>query len=129
MRDRRLGYRIPLDLMLTAYVHDKPVRALVLDVSDTGLRIEVVAARAPAPGTIVQLELALPNVEQTIWASATVCYERNDDLASGLGVRFLAMAGLHARALRDFCVESRHRQLGSLLAKIVGTRSPQLVPA
>jgi len=120
MRDRRLGYRIPLDLMLTAYVHDRPVRALVLDVSDTGLRIEVVSPRSPAAGTVVQLELALPGVEETIWASATVCYERPDDLASGLGVRFIAMAQVHARALRDFCVETRHRQLAGMLARITG---------
>lgn len=129
MRDRRLGYRIPLDLMLTAYVHDRPVRALVLDVSDTGLRIEVVAPRSPAAGTVVQLELALPGVEDTIWASATVCYEHPEQLASGLGVRFIAMAATHARALRDYCVQARHRQLAGMLSKIVGGRSPQLQPA
>lgn len=129
MRDRRLGYRIPLDLMLTAYVHDRPLRAMVLDVSDTGLRIDVVAERAPPAGTVVQIEIALPGGGDPIWASATVCYQRPDDLASGLGVRFVAMANVHARALRDFCVETRHRQLGGLLARIIGGRSPQLQPA
>lgn len=118
MRDRRLGYRIPLDLMLTAYVRDRPLRALVLDVSDTGLRVDVVSHRAPAPGETVAIELALPGVDEPIWAAGVVCYQQPDDLAAGLGVRFTAMPARDARALRDFCVESRHRRLGTLLARI-----------
>ncbi len=119
MRDRRLGFRIPLDLMLTAYVNDRPLRALVFDLSDTGLRIEVVSERAPPAGASVALEIALPGRVDSIWASGTVCYQRPDDIASGLGIRFVAMAACHARMIRDFCVESRHRRLGALLARVV----------
>jgi len=123
MRDRRLGYRVPLDLMLTCYVHDKPLRALVLDLSDTGLRIEVVADRAPEPGTPIALELGLPGRPETLWIAGSVQYQRGRrDLAAGLGVRFVAMATRDARALRDFCVETRHRQLGTLLARV--TQAP-----
>lgn len=129
MRDRRLGYRIPLDLMLTAYVNDRPLRALVFDLSDTGLRIDVVSDRAPAAGTTVALELSLPGRDDSIWASGTVCYQRPDDLASGLGIRFVAMASIHARAIRDFCVESRHRQLGALLARVIRPATSGLRPA
>jgi len=129
MRDRRLGYRIPLDLMLTAYVNDRPLRALVLDLSDTGLRIEVVGHRAPAAGTQVALEIGLPGVDETLWVSGTVQYRRPDDLAAGLGIRFVAMANRHARLLRDFCVGARHRQLGTLLARISRAPAPQFVPA
>ena len=118
MRDRRLGYRIPLDRMLTLFVNDRPLRALVLDVSDTGLRIDVVAGRAPAAGTTVQLELPIPDGGEPIWASATVRYQRPDDLASGLGVRLVALATCDARRLRDFCIQARHRKLGALLARV-----------
>lgn len=118
MRDRRLGHRIPLDRMLTLYAHDRPLRALVLDLSDAGLRLDVVPQRAPAAGTVVALELELPGAPEPIWAAGVVCYQRPGDLASGLGIRFTAMATRDARALRDFCVESRHRQLGALLARI-----------
>jgi c-di-GMP-binding flagellar brake protein YcgR len=118
MRDRRLGYRIPLDLMVTAYVNERPLRGLVLDLSDTGVRLEVVSGRAPKAGTSVALEIELPGTEESLWIHGTVQYQRPADLASGLGVRFVAMAGVHARALRDFCVQSRHRQLGTLLARL-----------
>jgi hypothetical protein len=118
MRDRRLGYRIPLDVMVNVFVHDRPVRALVLDLSDTGIRLDVVAARAPEAGTTVQLEIALPGVEETLWASGTVRHRKRGDVAAGLGIRFVAMAACEARRLRDFCIESRHRQLGDLLARV-----------
>lgn len=118
MRDRRLGYRIPLDVMVTVYVRDRPLRGLVLDLSDSGVHLHVVTGRAPAAGTAVAIEIGLPGRDDTLWISGTVQYQRSADLASGLGVRFVAMANLHARALRDFCIESRHRQLGSLLARI-----------
>ena len=39
-------------------------------------------------------------------------------MASGLGVRFLAMARSQARMIRDFCIEARRKNLGSLLARI-----------
>lgn len=129
MRDRRLGYRIPLDLMLTAYVNERPLRALVLDVSDTGLRIEVVGHRAPPPGASIALEIGLPGVDETLWVAGTVQYQRPDDLAAGLGVRFVAMATRHARLLRDFCIGARHRQLGTLLARVTRAPVAHLVPA
>jgi c-di-GMP-binding flagellar brake protein YcgR len=118
MRDRRLGYRIPLDVMVNVFVNDRPVRALVLDVSDTGVRLDVVHVRAPEAGTTVQLEITLPGVEEPVWASGTVRRRRGGHLADDVGIRFVAMAAADARALRDFCVGTRHRQLGNLLARI-----------
>jgi c-di-GMP-binding flagellar brake protein YcgR len=120
MRDRRIGYRIPYSAMLTSFVRDRPVRALAEDLSDTGVRLCAVAARAPAPGTQMAIEIDLPGQSETIWARGEVCYRKGDDLASGIGVRFVAMAQLHARALRDYCIESRRSQLGGLLARIRG---------
>jgi len=30
------------------------------------------------------------------------------------------MAGVHARMIRDYCIETRHRHLGGLLSRIRG---------
>jgi c-di-GMP-binding flagellar brake protein YcgR len=118
MRDRRLGYRIQLPLMLTSYVRDRPVRVLCSDLSDTGIGLSAVSALAPAPGTIVGLALALPGVDDDLWAAGEVCHRAPGDLAAGLGVRFTAMARAHARTLRDFCIESRRGHLADLLTRI-----------
>ncbi|HVK74039.1 MAG TPA: PilZ domain-containing protein [Kofleriaceae bacterium] len=120
MRDRRLGYRIPFTTLLTSFVNDRPMRALAEDISDTGMRLHAVTPLAPAPGTQMAIELSIPGTDDTIWARAEVCYRKGDDLAAGLGIRFTAMAQLHARLLREYCVESRRSHLGGLLGRIRG---------
>ena len=119
-RDRRIGYRIPFQRLMTSFIRDRPVRALAADLSDSGIRLHTTNALAPAPGTPVVLELALPGEGDTIWCAGEVCYREHDELASGLGVRFVSMARLHARTLRDFCIERRRSHLGGLLARIRG---------
>ncbi|TMQ07933.1 MAG: PilZ domain-containing protein [Deltaproteobacteria bacterium] len=104
--------------MVTSYVHDRPVRGLASNLSDGGMSLSAIAMLAPPPGVVVGLELDVPGLDDSIWAAARVCYRRDDHLASGLGVRFVAMANRHARMLREFCLEMRRKNLGSLLARI-----------
>jgi c-di-GMP-binding flagellar brake protein YcgR len=118
MHDRRFGYRIPLEVMFTSYVRDRPVRALSADLSDSGLGLATVAGLAPPPGSVVGVELELPGVADSIWLRGEITHTRPGSLASGLGLRFVAMARAHARTLRDFVVESRRSHLGGLLARI-----------
>lgn len=118
MQERRLGYRIPFETMVTSYVHDRPIRGLAQNLSDSGLSMSAIAMLAPPPGLVVGLEIELPGCEDSIWASGQVCYRKADRLAAGLGVRFLAMARSQARMIRDFCIEARRRDLGSLLARV-----------
>jgi hypothetical protein len=118
LQDRRLGYRIPFETMVTSYVHDRPVRALAANLSDSGLSMSAVSMLAPPPGLVVGLEIDLPGADDSIWAAGRICYRKDDDMASGLGVRFLAMAKSQARLIRDFCIEMRRAHLGALLARI-----------
>jgi c-di-GMP-binding flagellar brake protein YcgR len=107
--------------MVTSYVRDRPVRGLATNLSDAGMNLSAISMLAPPPGLVVGLELDLPGMAESIWAKAVVCYRKDDriaELASGLGVRFLAMAQSHARMLREFCVEMRRKKLGSLLTRI-----------
>lgn len=118
MQDRRLGFRIPFETMVTSYIRDRPVRGLATNLSDSGISMSAISMLAPAPGTVVGLEIELPGLDDTIWASGQICYRRDDRMASGLGVRFLAMARSQARTIRDFCIEMRRKNLGSILARI-----------
>lgn len=111
MSERRLGYRIPFDSIVTSYVHDRTVRALVSNISDTGINMSSISALAPWPGTVVGLEIDLPGLGESIWASGRVCYRKRENLTSGLGVKFVAMASSQARIVRDYCIEMRRGQL------------------
>ncbi|HUS32580.1 MAG TPA: PilZ domain-containing protein [Kofleriaceae bacterium] len=118
LHERRLGYRIPFESMVTSYVQDRPIRGLATNLSDTGVHMSTVSMVAPPPGMIVPLEIDLPGAGESIWASGRICYRQDDRLASGLGVRFVAMAKSQARIVRDFCIEMRRKNLGSILARI-----------
>jgi c-di-GMP-binding flagellar brake protein YcgR len=118
MNERRLGYRIPFESMVTSYVHDRPIRALASNLSDTGINMSSISMLAPPPGLVVGLEIDLPGMDESIWASGQICYRKDDRLASGLGVKFVAMAKCQARLVRDFCIEMRRQHLGSILARI-----------
>lgn len=118
MNDRRLGYRIPFESMVTSYVHDRPIRALSSNLSDSGINMSSIVMLAPPPGMVVGLEIDLPGAGESVWASGQICYRQDDQLASGLGVKFLAMARSQARMIRDFCIEMRRAHLGSILARI-----------
>ena len=120
MRERRLGVRVPLEVMMTSYVRDRPVRALTYDLSDSGIGISAVSMLAPRAGMVMSLELELPGLAESIWAKGEVCYQEPGTIATGLGIRFLAMATEHARMVRDFCIETRRQHLGGLLARIRG---------
>lgn len=118
MHDRRLGFRVPYEAMVTSYVRDRPIRGLVSDLSDSGMNMSAVGMLAPPPGTVAAFEIELPELNDSIWASGRICYRKDDHMASGLGIRFLAMAKSQARMVRDVCIESRRKNLGSLLARI-----------
>ena len=104
--------------MVTSYVQDRPIRGLAQNLSDTGLLMSAISMVAPPPGLVVGLEIDLPGTSESIWAAGRICYRKEDRIASGLGVRFVAMATSQARMIRDFCIEMRRQNLGSLLARI-----------
>ena len=118
MHERRFGFRIPFESMVTSYVHDRPIRALATNLSDTGINMSAVSMVAPPPGMVVGLEIDLPGTRESIWAAGRICYRTDDRIASGLGIRFLAMARSQAVLVRDFCIEARRKHLGSILARI-----------
>jgi hypothetical protein len=123
-RDRRLGLRVPLEIFMTQYIRDRPVRALTTNVSDTGIFVQTVASptmqQAIAQCTPIALEFELPGTGEIIWARGELCHDNRDDIVHRTGVRFTAMPLLYARMLRDFCVETRRARLGGLLARIRG---------
>jgi hypothetical protein len=108
--DRRYGARYPLEMYLNAYVDERQQRGFTLNISETGLFLNTVA-RAPLPArTPVGLEFQLPGTGETIWAGGEICYDATDDYFLGQGIRFTAMAGLHARIIREYCHQLRRNK-------------------
>jgi c-di-GMP-binding flagellar brake protein YcgR len=122
-RDRRLGFRVPIEIFLNQFIRDRPFRALSANISDTGIYLHTPERRTKSRSftpTPVTLEFTLPGSEEVIWAAGEICSNEVDGMVSHTGVRFTAMASVHARLIRDYCVESRRSQLGTLLQRIRG---------
>jgi hypothetical protein len=127
--DRRIGFRVDLELFFTQYIRDRPFRVLGTNLSETGLFLHRVsldpqASLMPA-GTVVGLELELPGTGEVIWARGEICRERRARAVFGSGVRFADMPRVHARLVRDFCHERRRQRLDALLERI---RNPPVPP-
>ena len=103
---RRYGPRIPMDSLCTE-LHGAGLRhALVVDLSEDGLRIE---RPFGGPRTRqLQLELEIPGVDEVGWAAAEVCFDevRRGPGGAGIirtsGLRLLSAAQRHRRILREF---------------------------
>jgi c-di-GMP-binding flagellar brake protein YcgR len=107
--DRRFDSRIPLEIYVNAFVGDRPHRAVTANISETGLYLNTLPQDPLPPGTGVGLEFTLPGLGDSIWAAGELCYDTLDDYFYGTGVRFTAMAGLHARLVREYCFRRRAR--------------------
>jgi len=89
----------------------EPCSALLIDLSETGLRLQrpVVGRR---PTGLVPLEFEIPEVDEVVWAAGEICFDevwqiRGTDFGpSGLlrtsGVRLVSISARHRRMLRDY---------------------------
>lgn len=121
-----MGFRVPSEMFLNQYIADQPYRAMAGNVSETGLLLNRVKPTGPLKESqrVVGLEFELPGTSETIWARGEICYQGRDSYFHTDHVRFTAMPKVHARLLRDYCIESRRHHLGHLLGRIRRTTDP-----
>ena len=101
---RRLGPRIPMDALCTE-LHGGALRhALVVDLSEDGLRIERPFGGPRTPQ--LQLELEMPGVDEIGWAAAEVCFDEVRRAGASIvrtsGLRLVSAALRHRRILREY---------------------------
>src|SRR5687767_14280073 len=101
--DRRFDTRLPVEVRLNAYVGDRLQRGFSTNLSETGLFLNTLMHEPLPPFTPVGLEFTLPWCPEVIWAAGEIRYDTLDDYLLGRGIRFTAMASLHARMIRHYC--------------------------
>ena len=119
--NRRLAQRLRMRVFLNEYVGDDPCQAIVRDVSETGLSLVKLPAKAPRPVEVVTLEVELPGTNETIWASAQPRFDALNPDYQISGLRFVSMARKHERLIHDYLRERRER-----LARLFAPR-PRIV--
>jgi hypothetical protein len=113
LRPRRQKARIAVETLASEILSDSERPALLLDVSEQGLRLERPLC-AWGRSRIVQVEFDIPGYDDLIWASGEVCFDRlwhrERRLVRTTGVRFVQAAQRHLRVLREFVVETARLQ-------------------
>ncbi|MCG8556525.1 MAG: PilZ domain-containing protein [Proteobacteria bacterium] len=103
-QERRYFQRIPVAFYTNQVAGDEVQRWFAADLSALGLFMErprplLEPARTPS---IVQVELPLPGIGESLWIKGEVVHDRSCGLFRSAGVRFQAMARKHQRWLRDW---------------------------
>ena len=102
LTNRRHASRRTVGFYLDQYVDDDAFRCFSNNLSTSGMYMERVASPLHRHRDIVQLEMALPGCNDSIWTSGRVIYDSVGGLFHGTAVHFLAMARKHKRLLNDF---------------------------
>lgn len=108
LRNRRRTVRVPVGFYINQYVGDDTThRCFTTDLSDSGLYMERPVSPIQRTSNIVQLELQLPDSDDTIWACGRVVYDRFDPLFHGTAIHFTGMAERHRRWLGRWLQDTR----------------------
>jgi hypothetical protein len=111
---RRVASRVAVDGFCSEYVAERQLLSRIVDVSESGLKLQRLLKRGRNPDRIVQLEFELPALGEVIWAKGEICFDqlwpvevagRCQPLRTS-GVRLVAAAQKHLRMLREYVVES-----------------------
>lgn len=107
---RRLAPRVSLESLCNEIGDGRERPAFVVDVSETGLRIERPYTGGRTPREL-QLEFELPGVDVILWAKGQTCFDQvrqvRGDLWRTTGIRLAAAASHDLRLLRDYIHECR----------------------
>ena len=108
--NRRLAERVPVGFYVQQVVDDRPQRCFTADVSALGVYLERPIEAMGRRSNVVQLEIPLPNSDQTIWAKGEIIYDSFDPLFHGTAIRFTGMARLHQRILREWLRDTKRER-------------------
>jgi hypothetical protein len=100
--DRRADLRIPVELPLIQYVDNRPIASVTSDLSLSGLHACHAIEPMSRSSKLVQLELELPGLDEPLWVKGEVVYDAISPVHHSSGIRFIAMAHRHERALAEW---------------------------
>ena len=117
---RRIYPRAPALTLCNEHGDAGSHSALVLDVSETGLRIQR-PGFGLRPSGLLPIEFELPEADEVIWAAGQVCFDEvwqvqpHDYRPSGFlrttGIRLVSVTERHRRMLRDYAYAYQDRYL------------------
>lgn len=105
-QERRRTDRIPVGFYVRQMVDGDPYRCFTTNLSTRGIFVERVLSPMERRSNVVQIEVPLPGLDDTLWTRGEVVYDRFETLFHGTAIRFTGMANKHRRLLRSWLAET-----------------------
>ena len=109
---RRLTPRAPAAAFCTEHSGTRGRPALVVDLSETGLRLQRSVNDSLLPDGLLPLEFEVPGLDEIVWAAGEVCFREISQLKGHdfgpagfvrtAGLRLVSVTNRHRRMLRDY---------------------------
>jgi hypothetical protein len=116
--DRRDNCRVPDSRLITEIVTENPFAASIVNISNTGMfTVKPVSCGLRGP-RILQLEIPVPEANESIWATGEIMFETKSLDSVGSGIHFLNMARGHRALIGDLVEHRRKEILASMLREI-----------
>ncbi len=102
LRERRRAPRVRIGIELRQFVDDESHACVTTDLSACGLFLEHRELQLHRRSNVVQLEMTLPGVSESLWAKGTIVYDAVGALSHGSAVELTMMARRHRVLLEDW---------------------------
>ena len=91
---------VPVALYAELAADGEPLPVFVSSISERGMVLDSLSMLGEQPSGRLQIQLRLPGEPETLWIGAELVRDEPGLLFNDIGIRFLAMANAHWRALR-----------------------------
>ncbi len=98
-------------------VDGEPHRCFTTNLSTRGIFLEQVLSPMERFSDVVQIEVPLPGLNDSLWTRGEVVYDRFERLFHGTAIRFTGMANKHRRLLRSWLRETSRAHSNSLVCE------------
>jgi hypothetical protein len=117
--NRRNNFRIPYNRLITEFSSSKPFVSAITNLSNDGMFTVKPADNLLTPTGRIQVEIPLPEANETLWATGEIMFERHGSKSVGAGIQFKNMSRAHKNLLSDIVEEGRQKILKEMLAHIM----------
>lgn len=100
--EKRVEPRKSLDIYLNKFIGDEPYMVRAQDISTTGIYLHKLIEPDLLDGSLVSIEMQLPDSEEVIWARGTVMREGLFWGARGVGIWFTILPETYKKLIECY---------------------------
>ena len=119
--NRRAELRIPFNRIITEFSHSEPFASAIVNLSARGMFTvrPVESGKESRRSGYIQIEIPVPEANDTVWATGELMFEKYGPDAVGSGILFKNISRTHKNLLRDIVEHRRQKIVQEMLQHIM----------